>query len=585
MIKFKQFYEAKTPEEKALQFAFKNIADEISKLKAEATDIYETFAVICAIASSANPTIDEITKLSKLPQIAGKGQYWIDNAIKAAGNDSVEQEALRLVVSFVGAGTRKIPGINWGSGINFISRDIKSYYSKMPNEYTISGSKSNTADVVFIENGTAKELLSLLDKPDTDLSFDEKTGKITLLNKGKEIIFIQVSLKKEEGGARIGKLITFLTQRLGIQSGQPTKMIKRRHGEQQYESFRFYTDLDIVLQLDEGLIGILTKSLASVGMIAVTAIKKGLNAVRKLANKLLNPIKNKTIKIAKRGNSTGHKLLETLNNINKEMHLKESVLNEKGGALVISKTSKKHYTALLNIIKANDPNDLLNELITRKNKINDNIHLINPDKDEDPVLFNIGKKAKVPTGKILDRIKKILKYPDGHEISREEAMVPLKISANVASYLTLNDILDDISPSNLKDMSDAERTMLHFNAAITAEAKFGDTKLPLWISFGGKKPHATYLGTKDNFTDDIISDIIEKEKGVDSPYFVLIVRRSKGVGLGAIMKDYNIIVLKLLVGFADEHTPEYLVIEFQTMSGSSFSYKVDASKIEKGLKR
>ena len=97
--------------------------------------------------------------------------------------------------------------------------------------------------------------------------------------------------------------------------------------------------------------------------------------------------------------------------------------------------------------------------------------------------------------------------------------------------------------------------------------------LPLWIVYG-TGGGAYYKHTKNEFEDMTAEKINELGESMNVPFMVLKIGRSLG------KKDYNSINLYLLVGAVKVDTelkPEYLQIQFINRSGSSWSYKIDAS--------
>ena len=111
--------------------------------------------------------------------------------------------------------------MNWGS-VNIIHKSIEEYYEKTPKKYA-EGAKKNTADMILITKGTVDSLLKAL--PDSDMSWTDD-GRITI--EGTDIEFIQVSLKKGEEEARIGKLSSLINQIYGQQGMRPSKLIKKQ---------------------------------------------------------------------------------------------------------------------------------------------------------------------------------------------------------------------------------------------------------------------------------------------------------------------------------------------------------------------
>lgn len=557
MLRFRQYLNEKS--DKEIKDSFKAFEKSIQKLAAsDSTQIYEGFAVIGGLMRGESPTLGDIKKILKDSEFPPLAKRWIEDALKKSPDKNIVLDT----INFIARGTRKIKGIKWGSKVTFIHKSIITYRKNMPSAYAIQGAKANTADTVFLIDGDkSSDFLTQLKSPEADISFDESSGIITLTAK-KKFRFLQVSLKKEDGGARTGKLITFLNRILGKQLSKPTELVINA-------SVKYNHD-DIVLS--EGLIGFLARALNDIG--AIDAISKGLNAVKKWSGGVLNKVKNNVMSFITADNKKrDHNVFKIVNSLSQSQGLVEKVQS----ALVLDSKSLKQYDALLSAVKANSLNKLLDDLIAKQKKINAQFKKVRPNKKSEILDFDIGPQAKLDSEGLIKELEKITKRELGSAISREEASLPIKIAVNFSTYLTLRSILDNITEKDVKKMGNVENAILHFNAAIIADAKFGDTKLPLWIAFGGVKPKAVFLGTKDNFTDSIVANIIKGTSGIDIPYFKLSVKRAKLKGNAQV--TYNVIFMKLLTGFADETTPKYLVIEFQNMSGSNFQYRIDATVI------
>ena len=114
---------------------------------------------------------------------------------------------------------KKIPNVNWGS-VDIIHSSINTFYKNVPEKYFTKGSKANTADMILVTSGSAKDLLNKLSTSTMNWT---KEGVISV--EGTNIKFIQVSLKKGMDNARIGKLNTLINTIYGKQSSMPSCII------------------------------------------------------------------------------------------------------------------------------------------------------------------------------------------------------------------------------------------------------------------------------------------------------------------------------------------------------------------------
>ena len=147
----------------------------------------------------------------------------------------------------------------------------------------------------------------------------------------------------------------------------------------------------------------------------------------------------------------------------------------------------------------------------------------------------------------------------------------MKLSVNYASYLTFNTILNDVK-SKVKDYKKVSKALVAFSAKLKSEAMFGNTLLPLYIVYGmGGGAH--YKGTRDEFENMTTATLAERGKEMDVPYVVLQISKTQG-------KKHNAIWALVLAGVQGNDKsikPEYVKIQFINRSGSTFSYKIDAS--------
>jgi hypothetical protein len=123
-----------------------------------------------------------------------------------------------------------------------------------------------------------------------------------------------------------------------------------------------------------------------------------------------------------------------------------------------------------------------------------------------------------------------------------------------------------------------------FVADVKTEAKFGKTLLPLWIVYGhGGGSH--YLATKSAFHAQAETDVHDVE--LDQPYIVIQITPSKATASTFGLEGHNVTQVYLMSGLASKEEKEkekttfktkYLVLNFTTSSGSSFTMKAEVEK-------
>ena len=137
-------------------------------------------------------------------------------------------------------------------GAYITHKSIKAYYQATERSELVDGVKDNTADCV-ISNVPASELISKLGEG-LPVEYDKK-GVCTIT--GTSVKFIQVSLKKAEGGAQLGKIYGFLKDKYGLLGTEDVKKLA-------LES----------VQLNEGLRDFLNKGVAFIKGIGSNLLQK-----------------------------------------------------------------------------------------------------------------------------------------------------------------------------------------------------------------------------------------------------------------------------------------------------------------------
>ncbi len=160
--------------------------------------------------------VKEITNITQyLESTAILGVFGItniDDVKKFSGNKdelglSISEfeslEAYKEEATFILRGTSKFKPVP----NDFIHKNIKEYYKALESYENLNakGSKPNTSDVVFIYEGTKNNLLSELKSKQNEILVQED-GLIQIGT----VKFKQVSLKKGEESARLGRITTYI---------------------------------------------------------------------------------------------------------------------------------------------------------------------------------------------------------------------------------------------------------------------------------------------------------------------------------------------------------------------------------------
>ena len=73
------------------------------------------------------------------------------------------QNFIPKAIDLIGGDIKDIKGWKtWGSSVGVIHNSIGDFYANLPDKYKQEGSKENTADMVLVSGGTAKDLVSAI---------------------------------------------------------------------------------------------------------------------------------------------------------------------------------------------------------------------------------------------------------------------------------------------------------------------------------------------------------------------------------------------------------------------------------------
>jgi len=505
--------------------------------------VFETWVYIVArlAGSKTTPTSSDIDSVLSESEIVSDGKKWMKEFRKKIPND----EYLIKAIELIGTDIKDIPNVPWGSKLGIVHASIDKFYKLIPDNYKEKGSKANTADMVFVTKGTVAELLKAISNSTMKWSDD---GRVSI--EGTNIEFIQVSLKKGQKSARIGKLNTLINTIYGQQAMMPSKLAPEAPEEQgdlsQFMEEGFFDDVwkkikgnfSKVLDWAKGILTKVRNSILKAGIRAIKSIQR--DKAHTAATKLLKETGFTISEAAGDDVEINRPMLREMKNLKDEI-IKKDLANKEYQKIIVN----------VNKVNASRPGAVIIE-----------------NSGTDPILEmkNFQRAAKI----VLDRGL-------GSHITREELFPALKLCVNYASYKTFNTILEDMQ-KKIPEYEKAGDALVELNAKLKAEAMFGDTLLPLWIVYGmGGGAH--YKHTRNEFADKSGQEIAKLGESMNVPYMVIQIGRSGG------KEYYNSIYLLMLSGsvkMGDEIKPEYVKVQFINRSGSGFSYKIDAMSTQVG---
>ena len=155
--------------------------------------------------------------------------------------------------------------------------------------------------------------------------------------------------------------------------------------------------------------------------------------------------------------------------------------------------------------------------------------------------------------------------------------IPLKVASHYTAYNAINILLQSLL-DNIEEHQHVVDAAKTFVADVKSEAKFGNTRLPLWIVYGhGGSAH--YLSTQPLFHERSEKDIESVE--LDQPYIVVQVTPSKRTEATYNLDGHNVTQVYLMSGLdssGEIARPKYLVLNLTTSSGSRFTMKAEVEK-------
>tara|TARA_B100000959_G_scaffold112594_1_gene118719 strand:- start:208 stop:1983 length:1776 start_codon:yes stop_codon:yes gene_type:complete len=549
--------------------------------------VFESWVhIVCSLSGKkTEPTVAQVKSASNHSEFHPEGKKWLDKIKFGTDKRTYPDEKVLEAIEYIGGDIKdsKMP-------ISFPPADIihntitTNYYKKLPQIWKTEKTKENTADIVIITSGSATALSAAL--PDCTIKGSirwEADGKCWIPDTGIE--WYQISLKKGIDDARIGKLGEYLKGRYAGQKYSPDirKMAIQsdaviRRGNYLGVSYGFDNRIDQIL-LDEGLFDVfkavkdkVVGSFKKLTDWAAGKLRKILGGVIRSAQTIMssNPVidnANEMLKIAGVRN------------------LGEEVLFEKAIRDISLKDSEK--ILLLTKFKVFE-NQLASYSVNKEyDKIKINIANLNSKKStnfkggKEAVLFDsTDADAKIDEnliraycGRIIENLEK------GRGITSKDLFLPLKVASHYTAYNAINVILKDIY-SNVEAQGGVLMAAMGFLVDVKKEAKFGNTKLPLWIVYGSRGG-AHYLGTKDTFEPLEYNELMSNPaaKAFDQPYVVIRIEKVAASGATYGLEGHNVTEVYLMSGIDErQEIPKYLLLNFTTSSGSKFTMKPEVEK-------
>ena len=560
-----------------------------------AAGVFESWVFIVArlSGSTTRPTPKDVDKALGDTEFHNKGASWFNKVGWSSRKDGKTGEGYQVewiidAIEMVGADVKTIKEIkNWGPGLEIIHETLGPNYYKITSDRWQEGAgKENTADIVFITKGDAGGLSNAL-KADVDLVWNDKVkGKISTSDK--TIEWFQVSLKKGIDDARIGKIGDFLRMKYAKDGysaqilDMKTESILKERGDFLGVSYGFDDRIDQIL-LDEGLFD------AFKGI--VNKVKGSIVKLVKWASGKLRKIVGGAVKLARKVMSS-NPVLDNVNDIMKIAGVKnlgEGYLVEKKEEPI--KLSDGERTGILKRFQAFEK-QLSSGMVNKEyDKIKKNVEALNAKKAakftgarEAVKLMTTDAAAKLDENLMMARVGRIIEklenpnWTDG-DLTTKDFFLLLKVASHYTAYNAINVILTNLL-KNIKSHQHVVDAAMTFVADVKTEAKFGKTLLPLWIVYG-HNGGSHYLATKSAFHAQSEKEVHDVK--LDQPYIVIQITPSKATASTFGLEGHNVTQLYLMSGLDNEgekptFKTKYLLLNFTTSSGSSFTMKPEVEK-------
>jgi len=547
-----------------------------------ATQMYEAAGVIVGM-KGLKLTGADLKKVMSHDQFSPKAKTWIEDFLKAHPNKEALDAFLNWVVLIGGA----VADVHNGVFKDFIHKDVDKEYKgkgKAPTTFEIpAADKDNTADVIFITNGTGQGVFNAFSTiaklPDKDQSSRVKTtkkGLVTLLDeKGKEIVsYYQISLKKTFVAARVGRATAFLNKNYigGISTASPTDARKYVQQNQSYD----YNQGEMV----EGFFGDVLSKFKDV---VSGGFKNFVGWAKEKYTKIAKVLVGLSIKLANQ-KIKRNRGMKSISNILNMTQLNESSLTsflgeKKSPNIKVTAKLVKEFKTLSQFVKNDEINKLHKENMTLMSSLNAKFAV--PGRKVLPILMlpneNAGLVDMVSIGNEID---KVLKSKLGADITKDDIYLALKVGMNYSANTAIFGILKSIERNEL-EYKNLSQALFAFSAEIESEVKFGNTSLPLVIVYGGENKKAIVLGTRSDYKDEKTSELSTTGREINNfPVAIFSVDKAKA---GKTKQLYNVIKIKMVSDFKEVNgkpEPIYLMFELIADQSRSFSFKIEGNKYE-----
>ena len=526
------------------------------------TQIYEAAVVLVAMAGP-DLNSSKIKSVMKNDEFSNIAKSWTASILNEKRNDEVLSEWYANI---------GYPISKLGKFEDFIHENINQYYRSTPSSFEYPGSqKDNTADIILIIDGTKETLFSMLgeikslpEKEQIMSATTQSDGKVTITDsKGKQLSFYQVSAKKAYGGAdrgRIGKVGAFINK--NIIKGTPhlpSSLLDLL--DEEYSSQLSESEYDLFL---EGFFSDTVSKFKSV-------ISKGFSSFKKWAAGTIGKLKSFITRVAQTVINrviSKDKGFQAANNIIREAGL-NNLVEAPGGTVTLTKKLKSELDAIQPLIKKINPIHQKN--ISLVQKLNNRPKMkVRP---RSPIYMPNPTGGLIDESTVLRDIKKIAAVKEGGKVSREKFKLVVSIAANAAANIAINAILKTVE-RQIENYEDLTESLFAFSSTLEAEARFGNTALPVVITYGGKNGKNIVLGKRDDYTKRNAKELVEKGKELNDFYIAVIEIYKSGGN-----NPYNIAKFHLVTGFEESQGkpfPQFTQISIANSSGSKFYTKIEA---------
>jgi len=561
--------------------------------------VFESWVHIVATLSGSEtlPTVAEVTAASKHDEFHVEGKKWLDK-IGFPGGEFSDKKVCEAI-EYIGADVKKITAISeWGmKNKNIIHKTIDTnYYGKLPAVWKEENTKQNTADIVFITKGDAKQLSAALPNKlmaPGDIFWDDK-GKCFFPD-DKGIEWYQVSLKKGIDDARIGKLSTYMNGKYSKFTTNVAKLSTEvnasviERGNYLGVSYGFDDRIDQIL-LDEGLFDVfksikdkIVGSFTKFATWAAGKLKKIFGGIVRLVRRVIgsNPVldnANEIIKLTGVRNLGEEVLLEkaptelfTKKPLPQKEIAKKALLLDKfevfAKQLAFGMVNKEYAKIKINAAKLDSKKS------SDFNSQGKNVNAVKFETTDaagqlDERGFLTSANNVIAKLKLND--EEYRKSP----VTTKDLFLPLKAASHYTAYNAINVILTELI-ANSDEQGKVLKAAMGFIADVKTEAKFGNTKLPLYVVYGsGGGAH--YLGQKYDYKEKTETELLTNAAAtkMNQPYVVIRITPVAATASTYGLKGHNVTEVHLMTGFDEKkNIPKYTLLNFTTSSGSSFSMK------------